>query len=1100
MNYAFAQYAGIGIQLTPFIMQQLENIQTTSINILQWRWLGELDQSLSSFSDVKFNSAAIPSITVDTIAEYTLNNGVDLETVHFDSGNISNISSLNGITSDEIKYLDGLNQYLSTASDVLFQTVGTTQGVYTDTITEYTPNNGVDIESVHFEDGYISNVLAINSISNIEFGFLDGLNQYLTTTSDVGFLTVSTTQGVFTDTITEYTLNNGVDLESVHFEDGNISGVLSIVGDAKSGAFLNVADSVGNIQITNTQRAFGTAGNNIILGIDGLASITTNEAKNNVAIGTQALQFLTTGDANVSVGISAGRNNTTGSNCVYVGNLCGDSHQVGSANVFIGDEVLDNGQLTNVSNSTYVGMSAGYFPEGGATNGNIAIGRSALQHLGDLSDYNTACGYQAMGNVTPKIDSDFCVALGYRALYNIGSAARANVALGAAAGDTIITGTNNLLLGHDADTLAADSTYSLAIGYSARAASNQIRIGNTTNYYSLECGSQTGNFTNARFGDLNLITTLTGEKKLTFTDTSANITGSVYIENRLGIQNITPAAILDVQPTATTTTTYARPVPILSTAQANTLAGMAEGVGYWNTDLKNIYVYDGSIFRPIRAITTVYVSALSDLPAPIGGSITLAMHTDYRFLSSTFINFGATNLICQERSWLYNAHLTFTTGYVDIQGDVTFEQLSLQKLAAGNLFITSNPTLINNGDVIRFERSLIYHFGATGTVFNLSGSTPQALFILSNTVVSGYPIQNDGQNIKVATVQVIGVIINIVRVFYTVGGFEFINCALGITVNLLEERYQKVGIAANLLSLSGQIQAANISGYFPEMQPLQYAFFISPTLLFNSIVISNCPIITTYSQAANVWAPTSLNQTTRYIKVSGCVSVPDSKVSATTYFYNSVATTQIYADNNYVKIQETYTSENLERTIVGNDGLITYTGTEQALILKGQSNICMEPSFGQNIKLIASFIKAAYPPYAIKFDNIADRIITAFPPPNGSYVLFISGIGGSLPVGIYSTVLYYTLNQVAGLSFQIAYNNVSPPITFIDDGVQPNDFRNCYIINGKSEIRASNGISVTATALAVVSMNPNDSLLVMVSNATNANNIIASSAYVSVTS
>lgn len=115
---------------------------------------------------------AVTTFTADTITEKTPDNGVDLETVHFEDGAISNVTS-----------------------------------VAVDTITEKTADNGVDIETCHLEDGTITNLTSIS-----------------------------------VDTINEKTADNGVSIDGVALKDSGVTARV-VLNNSFQGKVTGVAEA-----------------------------------------------------------------------------------------------------------------------------------------------------------------------------------------------------------------------------------------------------------------------------------------------------------------------------------------------------------------------------------------------------------------------------------------------------------------------------------------------------------------------------------------------------------------------------------------------------------------------------------------------------------------------------------------------------------------------------------------------------------------------------------------------------------------------------------------------------------------------------------------
>ncbi len=76
--------------LTTAEIQQLENINSLSISNTEWGYLAELDQSVKTTASPSFASLALTgTLTVNTINEYTTNNGVSIEGVALKDGDIT---------------------------------------------------------------------------------------------------------------------------------------------------------------------------------------------------------------------------------------------------------------------------------------------------------------------------------------------------------------------------------------------------------------------------------------------------------------------------------------------------------------------------------------------------------------------------------------------------------------------------------------------------------------------------------------------------------------------------------------------------------------------------------------------------------------------------------------------------------------------------------------------------------------------------------------------------------------------------------------------------------------------------------------------------
>ena len=166
---------------------------------------------------------------------------------------------------------------------------------------------------------------------------------------------------------------------------------------------------------------------NILLGgaYDKLDYNESSGARDNVAVGYEALNKLTKGQGNVAVGYRALPNSLSRKNNVAIGSQTGENNE-NDKNVFIGHLA---GKTSRAKESVIIGYNAapgntyepqnlivGAFAGGGATGstigyGNTAIGYGALKNLSDGTQ-NIAIGYNALGNLSSGSNN---IAIGYNA-------------------------------------------------------------------------------------------------------------------------------------------------------------------------------------------------------------------------------------------------------------------------------------------------------------------------------------------------------------------------------------------------------------------------------------------------------------------------------------------------------------------------------------------------------------------------------------------------------------------------------------------------------------------------------------------------------------
>ncbi len=176
---------------------------------------------------------------------------------------------------------------------------------------------------------------------------------------------------------------------------------------------------------------------NTAIGYHALYRIDTNGA-DNIAIGHEASQFLTTATTNIAIGDNAARSSTS------------------------------NGHIS-------IGYQAGYSQTSGVQNTNIGY---QAGYSNTTSGYNTNMGYEAGKNNTGQKNTfigsnvagtgsgSFNVSVGVGSSLSLSSGTK-NTSLGRSAGDLITTGQNNSCLGYQANPAAADSANSVTLGNSS---------------------------------------------------------------------------------------------------------------------------------------------------------------------------------------------------------------------------------------------------------------------------------------------------------------------------------------------------------------------------------------------------------------------------------------------------------------------------------------------------------------------------------------------------------------------------------------------------------------------------------------------------------
>lgn len=157
-------------------------------------------------------------------------------------------------------------------------------------------------------------------------------------------------------------------------------------------------------------------------------------------------------------GYGAGKNLTTGNSNVFLGGNAGAAATTGSNNVYVGYQVAQS-IATAASNNIAIGYAAMLLC---ATSNNIAIGGSSCYSASGSS--NAAVGYgsfQTCGSGCVGVGREvgrfntgsYNIFLGYQAGYGVSGSSTGgyNICIGRHAGNTITSGTYNILIGDDVD-------------------------------------------------------------------------------------------------------------------------------------------------------------------------------------------------------------------------------------------------------------------------------------------------------------------------------------------------------------------------------------------------------------------------------------------------------------------------------------------------------------------------------------------------------------------------------------------------------------------------------------------------------------------------
>ena len=215
-----------------------------------------------------------------------------------------------------------------------------------------------------------------------------------------------------------------------------------------------LGNSTLNLGTSKLVQGLGTNKNNISLGAAGnLASIITSQ--NNVCVGNNLGQALTTGNNNRLIGLDCGSALTSGNNNVYIGRNNGVAKTTGDFDVGLGLDVLTGS--ANENSRIAIGYEAGKV-FGAGSSGNVAIGEKALKNATTGIKLN-AIGFQAGRDITTGAENTL---FGYNSGIGINTGSF-NVCMGNISGFSIGAGQNNTAIGFSSLVSIAGSN-STAVG------------------------------------------------------------------------------------------------------------------------------------------------------------------------------------------------------------------------------------------------------------------------------------------------------------------------------------------------------------------------------------------------------------------------------------------------------------------------------------------------------------------------------------------------------------------------------------------------------------------------------------------------------------
>ena len=239
--------------------------------------------------------------------------------------------------------------------------------------------------------------------------------------------------------------------------------------------------------------AMTTGSDNIAIGSNALDAEDTGTQ--NIAIGYNALTAMNfDGDGNnVCIGFEAGESITTGRWNHFIGTQAGDDFDTEHSNLGIGYRAL-GGSIAGGEYNSAIGNTSGYAVTSGDANSFYGYYAGADYTTGSE---NTAIGAESAMNSTTGSGN---TTLGFRAVYENTATGSENTCLGAYAGYRLTSGASNTIVGYDAGTLVTTGGNNLLLGMDAGVAaspsgsigtgSNNICLGNN-NISALFCATST---------------------------------------------------------------------------------------------------------------------------------------------------------------------------------------------------------------------------------------------------------------------------------------------------------------------------------------------------------------------------------------------------------------------------------------------------------------------------------------------------------------------------------------------------------------------------------------------------------------------------------
>jgi len=160
-------------------------------------------------------------------------------------------------------------------------------------------------------------------------------------------------------------------------------------------ALTTSATNVGNtVTISNTTGCMAVQ--NVAVGMAAMQGWSCALVQNNVAVGFNAMQNLTTGSNSIGIGTQALLNQTTAFNNIAIGYQAGLAVTTGGSNVIVGNQ--GGKAIVGASNNIFIGANAGNTDVSGSTN--IAIGLNAMNGASFNGTSNISIGQGTTSKIT----------------------------------------------------------------------------------------------------------------------------------------------------------------------------------------------------------------------------------------------------------------------------------------------------------------------------------------------------------------------------------------------------------------------------------------------------------------------------------------------------------------------------------------------------------------------------------------------------------------------------------------------------------------------------------------------------------------------------